>query len=155
SAPTTTSGPPQPSRWPPPTWAALFAFGLTTRVVVVLSGCLLAQPDHPPGLDALGPSRAATINTRYLDALSDGARRWLAPWYRWDALWYAEISEQGYHYEPGKQSSAAFLPLLPLLMRAGAAVGLDPYWVGLVLPNLAFSVGLAFFGRAVLRLTGD
>jgi hypothetical protein len=27
--------------------------------------------------------------------------------------------------------------------------------VGLVLPNLAFSAGLAFFGRAVLRLSGD
>jgi hypothetical protein len=142
-------------RQPPATWAVLFAFGLGTRVVIVLLGCLLARPSHPPWLDARDPSGNPTVNTTYLDASSAGGRRWIAPWYRWDGLWYAEICERGYSYEPGKQSSVAFLPLLPLLMSAGATVGLDPYWVGLVLPNLAFAAGLAFFGRAVLRFTGD
>jgi hypothetical protein len=123
--------------------------------VVVLLGCLLVRPSHPPWLDARDASGNPTVNTTYLDASSAGGRRWIAPWYRWDALWYAEISERGYSYQPGKQSTVRFLPLLPLLMSAGAAVGLDPYWVGLVLPNLAFAAGLAFFGRAVLRLTGD
>jgi hypothetical protein len=133
----------------------LFAFGLATRVVVVLLGCLLAQPSHPVWLDARDSAGNPTVNTTYLDASSSDGRRWIGPWYRWDALWYAEICEQGYSYEPGRQSSVAFLPLLPLVMRAGAAVGLDPYWVGLLVPNLAFAAGLAFFGRAVLRLTGD
>ena len=72
-----------------------------------------------------------------------------------DAIWYAEISRNGYVAEPGKQSSVAFLPLLPLVMRLGSVLGLDPYWVGLLVPNLAFSVGLVLFGKIAWQLVGD
>ena len=95
------------------------------------------------------------LNARHLEALSTGARRWIRPWYRWDAIWYAEISQNGYVAEPGKQSSVAFLPLLPLVMRLGSTLGLDPYWVGLLVPNLAFSVGLVLFGKIAWQLVGD
>ena len=37
-------------------------------------------------------------------------------------------------------------------MRAGSAVGLPPYWIGLIVPNLAFAVGLAAFGRLAAGL---
>ena len=65
------------------------------------------------------------------------------------------MSQAGYDYDPQRPSSTAFLPLLPMLMAAGTRVGLDRYWVGLMAVNLAFAVGLACFGRAVLRTTGD
>jgi hypothetical protein len=32
---------------------------------------------------------------------------------------------------------------------------LDPYWLGLLIPNLAFAVGLALFGRVALLVTGS
>jgi hypothetical protein len=89
-------------------------------------------------------------------ALAVGSRRWIAPWYQYDAFWYADIGARGYSfYRPGEDSPTGFLPLLPLVMRGGAVLGLDPYWVGLIIPNLAFVAGLAFFGRAVLHVTGE
>jgi hypothetical protein len=88
-------------------------------------------------------------------AWSVNARSWIEPWYHFDSLWYAHISERGYAYAPGRSSSVAFLPLLPLVMRTGRSVGLDHFWVGLIVPNLAFALGLAAFGRLALRATGD
>jgi hypothetical protein len=43
---------------------------------------------------------------------------WLAGWARWDAGWYRSITDNGYFFR-GKveQSSVAFFPLYPLLMR--------------------------------------
>jgi hypothetical protein len=87
--------------------------------------------------------------------LSVNGRRWVEPWYRWDARWYARIATRGYELEEGRESSVAFFPLLPVLMAAGARAGLDPYWVGLVAPNLAFALGLGCFGRIALKVTGD
>ena len=40
-------------------------------------------------------------------------------------------------------------------MRLGSTLGLDPYWVGLLVPNLAFSVGLVLFGKIAWQLVGD
>lgn len=39
-------------------------------------------------------------------------------WSRWDASWYEDIAEFGYHFSSDKQSNAAFFPLYPLLVRA-------------------------------------
>jgi hypothetical protein len=47
------------------------------------------------------------------------------------------------------------MPLLPLLIRTGMSVGLDRYWLGLVIPNLAFVAGLGLFGRCVFRVTEE
>jgi Mannosyltransferase (PIG-V) len=142
-----------------PSWKALAALGLASRLAVLVVGLLLAHRDHQPAwlIDrdlALRTQREAT-NARQLEQLSVGNRRWIEPWYRWDAIWYAEISERGYSYQPGQQSSVAFLPLLPVVMRAGAAAGLDRYWVGLAVPNIAFTIGLVLFGELVWRVTGD
>ncbi len=146
-------------RYPRTSWPALFVFGLISRISIVLFGCQVAVIERPAWLhiqdEELVASGNRNLNTRHLDALSLGRRRWIEPWYRWDAIWYAEISQRRYTYEAGRQSSVAFLPLLPLIMTAGAMVGLDRYTVGLLLPNLAFSVGLAFFGKAVWRVTAN
>jgi hypothetical protein len=136
-----------------PTWFALASFGLTTRLIVVVIGCFLASPEIAAKSRAVHSRNNDRMNPRHLAALSTGSRRWIEPWYRWDAMWYLDISQRGYSYRPGSQSSVAFMPLLPLLLTIGVALGFDPYWLGLLIPNLAFVIGLALFGRAVLRLT--
>jgi hypothetical protein len=143
---------------PQPSWPALMAFGLLTRVVVVAWGMHCAEAPRPPDLireESLVAPGNVGYGTRHLLALATPGRKPIEPWYRWDAMWYAEISVRGYSYSPTMQSSAPFLPLLPLLMAAGVRLGLDRYWVGLVVPNLAFALGLASFGRVVHRVTGE
>ena len=124
-----------------PTWRALVAFGLGTRLCVVVLGCLLALPVSSVKSPAARSQHNDGMNPRHLAALSSGSRRWIEPWYRWDAMWYLDISERGYSYRPGVWSSVAFLPLLPLLVKLGTTAGLDPYWLGLLIPNLAFARG--------------
>ena len=51
-------------------------------------------------------------------ALPEAVRPWLA----WDAGWYLAIVERGYWFDPHGQSSVAFFPLYPLLIKAGALV---------------------------------
>jgi hypothetical protein len=131
---------------------------LLSRLAVVAWGDRCAWARVPRRVLANDPLVAApnlNYNARHLAALALPARRLVQPWYRWDAIWYAELSQAGYDYDPIRQSTTAFMPLLPMLMAAGALVGLDRYWVGLVAVNLAFAAGLACFGRAVLRTTGD
>ncbi len=43
-------------------------------------------------------------------------------WVRWDSGWYQSIAKDGYFYSPTGQSSVAFFPLYPLLVRAVAGV---------------------------------
>ncbi|MBV8951985.1 MAG: hypothetical protein JOZ99_13995, partial [Actinobacteria bacterium] len=43
-------------------------------------------------------------------------------WNRWDASWYRRIATSGYSYLPGHQSTVAFFPAYPLVMRALGAV---------------------------------
>jgi hypothetical protein len=140
------------SGWPRPSWGRLLTFGLLTRVAVVVLGCLLGRIGLPHDWEPEDQTVAEDLH-RFDGELSQGSRRWIEPWYRFDSLWYAHISERGYHFRPGHQSSTAFLPLFPLIMAGGAAAGLDRFWVGLIVPNLAFALGLGCFGRAVLRVT--
>lgn len=136
-----------------PTWLALAGFGLATRLVVVLFGCLLAMPEDSFSRMVVDSRTNDRINERHLAALSVGSRRLIMPWYRWDAMWYLDIGQRGYSYRPGAQSSVAFMPLLPLLIKTGTTLGLDRYWLGLLIPNLAFVAGLVFFGRVVRGMT--
>jgi hypothetical protein len=138
-----------------PSWSALLAFGLATRVIVVVLGCVIGLPVSPfEGRDAefLGEGGMSPLRR---DAQAFGCNPWIEPWYHWDATWYAEIAERGYSYQPGTESSVAFMPMLPLLIRAGGALGLDRCWAGLAIPNLAFAVGLALFARCAFRVTRD
>jgi hypothetical protein len=138
-----------------PSWLALFAFGLATRVIVVVAGCLVARPDASLANQAAFSTHNDGMNPRHRQELSLGSRPWIESWYRWDAMWYADIAERGYSYRPGEQSSVAFMPMLPILMRAAEFLRLDRYWAGILIPNLAFVAGLAFFGRCVFAVTQD
>jgi len=136
-----------------PSWRALLAFGLATRVIVVVVGCLVARPENPLRDQAAFSTHNDGMNPRHRQALTLGNRPLIQSWYRWDAMWYAEIAERGYSHRPGAESSVAFMPMLPLLMRAGECFRLDRYWAGVLIPNLAFVAGLAFFGRCVFSVT--
>jgi hypothetical protein len=49
---------------------------------------------------------------------------WLAGWCQGDGTWYLRIADSGYFYTPGRQSSIAFFPVFPMLLRGfGAAFG--------------------------------
>ncbi len=128
----------------------VIALGIGSRLVVVMVGCFLPHLN----LSKVGP------DLQFPDApaaeLEDGTRKLIQPWYRWDAKWYARISREGYSHDPlARYNSTAFLPLLPVLMSAGAMVGLDRYWVGLLLANAAFVVGLWAFAQVAFKLAGD
>ena len=60
----------------------------------------------------------------------------------WDTTWYLDIALRGYDHDLGQlaevYSNLAFFPLLPGLMAAGHAVGLNPFAVGVVAGNLGF-----------------
>ena len=117
--------------------------GAGSRVGVVILGCVLPALHFVPKLNTLFPNTDTPEERKELA----GVPRVIDPWYRWDARWYARISQEGYLQRPG-YNSLAFLPLLPLVMALGTALGLDQYWVGLIVPNVAFVVGLGFFARS-------
>lgn len=90
---------------------------------------------------------------------------WFEGWQRWDAYWYRTIVREGYVSYPGVQSSVAFWPSYPLLVRSvswafpsifitgsivtlccgAAAVVLLRRWVGVFLPRAAAVTTVALF----------
>jgi len=75
-------------------------------------------------------------------------RPWLDGWVRWDAAWYLEIARHGYHYRgPHLQSSVAFFPMYPLLMRfLGGPLG-DDALAGIVVSAISGLVVAVLFFR--------
>lgn len=127
----------------------LLTFGLATRIAVLAIGILC--PQRAENLLKLPQYQA------YFVALTQTWRHWFEPWYRWDALWYLDIAFKGYEYngDPTQYSSVAFMPLLPSAIALLAKIGIDPYLAGLIIPNLAFAIGLAVFGLITEKLTGS
>jgi hypothetical protein len=80
--------------------------------------------------------------------------RWLQGWAQWDSGWYSAIAQGGYGYIPGRQSTIAFFPAYPLLMRAVALMVGNTYVAGIVvtLASGAAAVRL-FFGWFSTRMT--
>jgi hypothetical protein len=149
-----------PRFWP------LFAVALAVRLAVVVLGILLipVQPDRVvvvfgvavAGFPAdLHPETPVPLHFR--NAILAGPARVIEPWYRWDAVWMANVAENGYAgaSDTGGRLGPAFMPAMPACMAAAAAVGLDPFWAGLLIANLAAAAGTAVFARVAARLTGD
>jgi hypothetical protein len=61
---------------------------------------------------------------------------WLAGWAQWDSGWYYEIASEGYGFVVGQQSSVAFFPAYPLVVRAAAVLVDDAYVAGIVVTFL-------------------
>ncbi|MGW5003090.1 hypothetical protein ACWEP8_36165 [Streptomyces hydrogenans] len=76
---------------------------------------------------------------------------------RWDSLWYARVADYGYDFSvqapDGRHlSSMAFFPLLPLLERSAASLGISSSQAGLAISlvaSLAAAVGLFRVGLYV------
>jgi hypothetical protein len=83
---------------------ALGAFVLVTVLTSVLAWITYHTAGPTPGHDYLnGPG-------------------WLDAWFQGDSGWYYAIVEDGYFYNPGEQSSIAFFPAYPLLIRGAVAI---------------------------------
>ena len=78
---------------------------------------------------------------------------------RWDAGWYVEIARDGYHYEPGTPSNAAFsaLSIINSSYARSPFLPENDYWwllTGIVLFNIALLVALGCF-RSILAIDFD
>lgn len=87
----------------------------------------------------------------------DGVGRIVDLGCRWDCGWYVAIAKHGYLMGNGAavagQTDYAFFPVLPLLMRAVAAItGLGLLEAGLLVTNLCFIATLVYLHRYVLLL---
>jgi hypothetical protein len=76
-------------------------------------------------------------------------------WARWDGGWYLDIAKHGYSLVPGKQSSVAFFPLYPYLIRwihDLIPLSHDAGWlvIGIIISNVSLLVGLAYLYALVL-----
>lgn len=103
------------------------------------------------------------VNTMPMAPTSEVARvvtphAWIGAWARWDSVWYMRIVRDGYFYIPGKQSSVAFSPLYPMLMRVvGYLTGgnvLGWFEAGILVSNAVFLLALAYLWKLV-RLDFD
>ena len=141
--------------WPRASWQALLALGVLSRLLVMGLSLLAPLGDEKSWAEVgADPEMVKSVATQQAK-LETPTRRPLRAWYRWDAWYYLDIAESGYHFTPGQPSNVAFLPLLPVTIKAGSAVGLDPYWVGYLVPNLAFALGIVAFGRVAAHLSGE
>ena len=68
---------------------------------------------------------------------------------RWDAGWYANIAENGYRYAAGTQSTIAFFPLFPTMIRIIRVITGDSVTAGLWVVNIAFFVALVVLYRLI------
>ncbi|MFN8482500.1 MAG: hypothetical protein U0768_05460 [Anaerolineae bacterium] len=80
---------------------------------------------------------------------------WLDMWSRWDAMWYIKVATLGYYFIPGQESTIAFYPLYPALLRGltslltiGREANIADYTIaGLMISNVAFLFALTFLYR--------
>lgn len=77
----------------------------------------------------------------------------------WDSGWYWDIASRGYYFRPDGQSSIAFFPLYPMLMRAVAAPfggGAGATWIaGIVVSMVAYLLALIALHRFTERVFGS
>jgi hypothetical protein len=77
----------------------------------------------------------------------------------WDSGWYFDIARRGYYWNPDGQSSIAFFPLYPMLVRAGAWPfgGTDrALWISAIgVSAIAYFLALVALHRFTERWSGD
>lgn len=68
------------------------------------------------------------------------------PYYRWDSFWYTSISRHGYSFSEEKNSSIAFFPLYPMIIKAAYSVS------RIHEDRISFGLNIIFSYLAVLYL---
>ena len=77
------------------------------------------------------------------------------PYYRWDSFWYTSISRHGYDFSEIHNSSIAFFPLYPLVIRAThAVIHSGESHLSFIL-NIIFSLLAIIFLYRLMRLDYD
>jgi hypothetical protein len=134
-----------PRFWP------LFLIALGVHFLVVVIGAALGtmrqdmRPTDEPGTEELR------------DQILAGSAHAIEPWYRWDAGWYVNVATNGYA-NAGNSSGrlgVAFLPALPICLAVANSLGINIFWAGILIPNVAAAAGAAFFARLAASLTAD
>jgi hypothetical protein len=69
---------------------------------------------------------------------------WLDVWSRWDALHFYAVATEGYSGSGSSPHATAFFPGLPVLLRSGIAVGLEPVVAGLLISAAGSLVSFVF-----------
>jgi len=109
--------------------AAAVFFGVAAVLFLVMG----AVAPHLP--EASGPRLAPPFT----------GPAWLAGWAQWDSGWYHEIASDGYSFVAGQQSTIAFFPAYPVVMRAADLVVGETYVAGIVVTLLAGAAVAALF----------
>lgn len=78
---------------------------------------------------------------------NDEPRGAIGIWDRWDTVWYGDIVDNGYSFDPAEKSSVAFFPLYPLLISTIKPVIGSTVAAGLLISNLAFLLSLILLFR--------
>ncbi len=77
----------------------------------------------------------------------------------WDSGWYFDIAQRGYYFDPGTQSSIAFFPLYPMLMRLAAwpfgSTDKAIWMAGIGISCIAFALALMVVHRLTAQIFGD
>jgi hypothetical protein len=79
-----------------------------------------------------------------------GTPTWLEMWARWDSGFYLEIVKYGYRFIATEQTSAAFFPLYPLLIKCLTWFTHDELLSGVVVSNLCLYFLLVVFYKLTL-----
>ena len=129
-----------------------------TRLALLLVGWLgfrfLPLPVAFPSAWEIGPdgNKHAMV-----DHISPTSHPWVNMLSRWDAGWYVEIARDGYRYEPGSPSNAAFFPLYPVLIRVIQCAAFSPYGRLLVVSDhhRAFERCLTYWSYLLSRASSN
>ena len=138
---------------------------VVTRVALMLIGWLALQsfqnlPASPHAWEIKPNGQVAAVSANGRTAvLSVEVYPLVNMWSRWDAGWYFKLAKYGYQFTPGQESSTAFFPLYPMLMRAVYPVlpgNSDLSWfiAGIVVSNAALLLALYYLALLV-RLDFD
>jgi Gpi18-like mannosyltransferase len=69
--------------------------------------------------------------------------------FKWDSVWYYAIVKNGYFYVPGKESSVAFFPLYPSLVKIFSFGYIDPVITGFVVSNVVLFLAMIYLYRLI------
>ncbi len=112
----------------PRVWHAVLAFVAVGAILFVVMAVLSPRVPTPP-MTPLTPAFSGPS--------------WLRGWAQWDSGWYFRIASEGYSFAGRHQSTVAFFPLYPLLVRAVSLVVAKVYVAGIL---VTFASGAAAAG---------
>lgn len=73
---------------------------------------------------------------------------WAAPWFRFDAQWYIELAQHGYHWGSLGVANTNFMPLYPALIRLFTPLALGSAWLSaLLVANVASLLAFVLLWR--------